>query len=69
MHLLGLFIKEQTIIGALSHTAAASSTHIFVNRWLTICMLLFLTSTRTASHTDVLNRTTKSCRLMPFKMA
>ena len=50
-------------------TGTASHTLRLINTWLTVTMLLHLSGTGSASHTDILDCATESCRLMSLEMS
>ena len=67
-HLFCISIINQAVIRTLSQTALTSSAGFLIDRRLTNRMLILLTGSGTTSHSDILDRTTETCRLMPFKM-
>ena len=67
-HLSCISIINQAVIRTLSQTALTSSAGFLIDRRLTNRMLILLTGSGTTSHSDILDRTAETCRLMPFKM-
>ena len=61
--------KCKCVASALLRTAAASAAELFTYGRLPVGMLLHLTGAAAAAHSDVLDRTAESGRLMPFEMA
>ena len=68
LHLAGIGIEIKSVVSALRKTLHTTTTTLLADARLATAMLVGLTRTRSATHTDILNRATKTCHLMALEV-
>ena len=68
MHFSGSFIKDQTAVGTFLLAFAAAFADILLNVWFAAAVLVFLSGSGTAAHSDIFDRSAKTGHFMAFKM-